>query len=323
MTALSLSNGKKLTTQLLIDLFDTITAIFGLKVVQRSKTGGFQIPLLQRILAPIWLAIFITNELAAEKLEYVAALGIKNSLIVLILPRISSKMSALSFLFTYILTHAFAKERKRLVEEVMKMYPHLNTKNTTKNLKGCNYIIVVGILQFGFSCYWHYTMSKLFTFTPWYTYLSLIVLTLPKLVCACFFVDYVTGICILLKQFNVLNGKLSEMRQKSLNIKHYPKNEQSFRKSLTEIVDQHKALCKITARMNDVYSFQLLLNIGVIYAYIVSRTYIVLYALLSSLAGHTNVSLAISSGLYLVFNALTLLVIVEITSQLYKEVNSG
>lgn len=295
-------------------------AIFGLRAVQRTKDGDFKISLFQRILATIWVALFIADVLLSQEEDLKLDLNIKNTLIAHVLPKITGTIATLSLLFTYILTHAFAQERKRRVEEVMKLCPHLDMKSVNASRAGTNYIIAVGLLQSAYGGYWFYTVLQ-YTTELSSSYLPLLVVTLPKFVAACFFVDYVTATAVLIQQFKMLNGQLKEMRVQSLKTKHYPTNERSFQEKILKIVDQHYAFCKIGARMNDLYSFQLLLNISVAYSSIVTSAYIGLWSLIFSLTENTSLRMVVISGMYLMFNVLTLLVVVKITTQLYKEVS--
>lgn len=320
---MALKNRVRRLSQLLVILFDLMRAFFGLRVVERSKNGGFHVPFLQRILAVMWLGIFVvclTYVYLYEEFSIFLNIKIKNSLIVRFLPKISAAALSLTLVFTYILTHAFANERKQIVEEVMQMCPHLDRKNVDQHPRGTNYVIAVGITQTIYSFYWTFAMDH-FTSDKFVSYSAVIVMTLPKLVSACFLVDYVSGVVVLLQQFVILNEELREMRERSLESKHYPMDERIFEKRLNEIADRHKAFTKIGNRMNQACSFQLLLNISALYALIVSSSYIALYALISSFTEQASVALTLLSILNLVLNGLTFLLIVEVTTQLSREVS--
>lgn len=298
--------------QLLVSIFEFVRAAFGLKVLKYSKDGSLKVSILQRILGLTWFGIFIAASIAAGKIDVVFNLKLKNVIIVSILPKITGVLSTTSFLFTFILTHALANKRKNLIEELM--HPPVNN-----NLRGSNYIIIIGILQTIYSYLWYFTSAQ---FLPKESsYIQLLVLELPTLVSACFLVDYVTGIVILLDQFNSLNQKLKDLRKQSLQSKNYPKNEKFFQKIIKDIADEHRTLCKIGTKLNDMYSCLLFLNTSILCGMILSSSYIGLWALTSMFTEQKNVVMLVESGLYFVFNVLTLLMIVEVTVQLYEEVS--
>lgn len=322
MNAVSIETRKKKLSQFLVNTFDFAKAVFGLRVVQQSKNGKIYISTTQRILALIWLTVYViavVRVVVDEPLEIVLDLDIKNSLIVHILPKISSATSVLTLLLTYILTHVYANERKRIFREVMQICPDLDRGNVDQQRKGINYVIAIGIIQNLYCAYWSFVMV-IFTTERALSTSVFVVAALPRVVSACFLVDYALSAAVLLQQFVNVNEKLMQARHQSLETRNYPKSERAFQEFLMDITDRHKALSIIGKRMSQVYSFQLFLNIATMYSLIISSSYIALYALISTFTEEARLVLTFTSVLHLVLNALSFLLVVEITAQLCKEV---
>lgn len=317
-TAQTKGKGMSLS-QILVNVFDFMRAIFGLRVVVGTKNGKVKVPILQRVLALVWCGLFAFSLFSSEKPDSPKSpvnVDLKNSLIVSILPKINEIASMLAFACTYILTQGFANKRKLIVEEIMQMYPTLSRKHVNRHPKGTNVVIAVGLIQTVYTLYWHCTKGKLSN-----SIYAFIRTTVPKLVSACFLVDYVSGVVIVLQEYVIINEELKDMRKRSLDSRVYPKDERVFQRRIMELAERHKILKKIGLQMNEIYSIQLLLNLSVIYAFIVNSSYIGLYTLIGWFKGHPSASLAIDSIYYLLFNLLTLGLVAEITSQLCEEVS--
>lgn len=301
-----------------INIFGSTRVIFGLKSIVKTKSGELRISAIQRILAVLWCGLYVTSFFLSERLDIVLQLKIKNSLIVRILPKIGDVVSALALAFTYAETHAFAKVHKRTIEEGIKVFPQLDQEGI-EHSKGNSVIVAIGLVQAVYCFYWYYIMaqvtieqSSIFVF---------IARSMPKLVSACFFVDYAIGVVSVLQQFVLLNGELKELRGESAMSRHYPLDERTFQERIVNITDRHRKLTKIAMQLNQAHSFQLLFNISISYSFIVISSYISLYALISVFTEEAgNASLAFTSLLYLVLNAVTLVLIAEISTQLVKEV---
>lgn len=308
-----------LLNEFLVKLCDFMRATCGLMVVERTKNGGCTVLMFQRVLALLWCGFFALSFMLCEKFETILHLDLKNLLIVRFLPKVTVVMSTLTFVITYIFTHAFANERKNIYTELTHISPVVYKKCVHSRQKGANYVAAFGLLQIIYCLYWSYEMYKLVTQRSFSAF-AFTVIAFPRLASACFFVDYVSVIIDVLQHYVKINEDLKKMLDRSLEFRNYPKNERIFQKHITGLVNRHDTLAKIVRRINDVYSIQLLFNISVTYIFIFTSSYISLYTLLSSFTGQFAAPFVFMSSFYLGLNMLTLLFVVEITTQLCKEV---
>lgn len=314
---------RKGITELLMNIFDFMRMVFGLRVIVKSKNGNFKISIIQRVLALVWCGVFLISLTESNKMNVNLDLDLKNSLIAYLLPTINAGQSACTCVITYILTHAFANFRIDTIEELLKIFPQLDRTNVDQRIKGTSIITATGLLQTLYCIYWYLAMV-LVTLKNSSTVLAFIAVTLPRITSACFFIDFVSGVADILHNFTLLNDELRELREESQLSKDYPIDERAFQNRIMGIADRHKALTRIGVRMNQLYTVQLLFNISFAYTFIVMSSYVGLYELIYIFAGDskyfpfTFVSITI-----FIFNTLTLVLVVEIAAELAKEVSNN
>lgn len=291
----------------IIALFDYARMLFGLKVVRRTD-AGLEVPTSQRFLALVWCAVYLAVTSMCETPNVILKMDIRNSLVALILPKVGGVVSITALAFTYILSHAFAKKRKRIIEEAVGIYPELGVemKSVSRNAEGNKFIVAIGVAQLAHCIHWCYVIGFNVSERSLSAY-AFVAATFPKLVSVFFLVDYVTAVVILIRQFIRINEDFMQIVTQ----------KQSFsRNCILELTNRHKTLTKICKRMNGTYCFQMLLTVALIYIALIFSGYVGIYALLAA-----RLYTAVISTIYLILNVAVLLLIVEITTQLSQEVS--
>lgn len=260
----------------------------------------------------------------SDKIEYTAELHIKNSLLVRVMPHFISISLCVSMILTLLFTHIFADARRKLIEEVRCLDPTLDPRNRSLHGNGANMLAVVGIIQLLYISFWFLITGPL-KYYKVATMYERVVGVVPRLISTFFLLDYFSAVAILIQQFFKNNKSLEVLRRKSLHATQYPRDERLFQQKIMDIADRHRKLCKITKRTNKIYTLQLLVNIALVYAFILAKTYIGIYTILSSVEPEMKIKIGFVNFVHVVVNIATLLLLVEITSRLCQEVrlNSG
>lgn len=306
--------------RLIISIFYFMRRVFGFQVMNTQKNGKVTVPISQRILALIWFALYIMSLTMAETNEFFTEMQIKNSMLIRVIPQFISVMRFVSMVLTLVSTHFFATERASLVETVKSIDSTLNPGVINLHPKGGNLVAIVGIIQLFCLGFWYLLIGPLNYYRN-ITIFDGIVGLLPKIILSFFFMDYFTAIAILLQQFIRINSMLEEIKRRSFLAQNFPTNERWFQQQVLNIADCHKNMSKIVKRSNKVYTLQLLVNVAVLYAFILCKTHITIYTIFSSIQSETIIKIAAGNCVHLILNAFTLLLMVEITSRLSQEVS--
>lgn len=319
MSALIAKKNKIDIPRLIIALFMYLRVAFGLQLVMDSSKNRILAPNVQRTIAFIWFVLYMASTMITKKIELVTEIHFRNSLLMQALPTFMTATMCVSTVLTLLFTHYFANARKSLIKEVLNIDNTLEPKNIALDSKGAPLIAAIGIIQILYMIFW-FVLSGPLDYYKDLTMFDRILTIIPRLVSTFFLLDYFTGVTILIQQFTKNNEALEVLRDKSLQVKNFPKDERLFQQQILDIADRHRKLSKIVKRTNGIYALQLLVNIAVIYAFILARTYMAIYVILSSFQSGFAIKMAAVCLVHLALNATTLLLLVEITSRLCQEV---
>lgn len=220
---------------------------------------------------------------------------------------------------TLLFTHYFIKERKGIIREVVSIDTTLNIQDLRLHPKGANLIIAVAVLQTFYIAFWFLLTGPINYFTS-ITVFENIIGIVPRFVAIFFLMDYVTGCAVLLQQFIRNNESLEVLQKQSLQSLHYPENENHFREELTKISVRHRLICGFVKRTNRIYGLQLFVNIGLLYAFLIAKAYVAVYAILLSAEPGIRAKIIVVNLVHLFVNAATLVLLVETSTRVCQEV---
>lgn len=300
----------------IIFFFTYLRIIFGLQVVSHTQKQGFLInTTVQRCLACFWFCLYFILALSSRKPEYTSELQIRKSLLIRLMPIFISKGLFICMTLTLLFTHTDAGKRKKIKDEILKMDKTVDIENISVHPKAAT----VAILQLFYISFWFFLTGPLQYYKN-STSLERFIGIVPRFVSTFFLLDYFTAIAFLMQQFIKNNKSLNSLREVSLQTKHYPIDEKLFQQQIIEISQRHRELSKLVGSTNRIYALLLLVNIVLLYAIILGKTYIAVYALFSPLEIEAKIKIAFVNFVQLFVNAATLLLLVEITSGLCEEV---
>lgn len=304
----------------IITLFAYLRILFGLQVVMHNSRNGFLVnSAVQRCLACLWFCFYAVLSVFSQKIEFTAELQIKHSLLVRVLPTFTSAILFVCMTLTLLFTHIYAAKRRRIRDEILKIDETLDPLNISLHPKAANIIAAVGVLQFTYVLFWFFLTGPL-QYYKGRTMLERLIGIFPRFVSTFSLLDYFAGVAFLLQQFIRNNKALKALKEMSLHTKYYPKDERVFQQQIMKISQRHRELSKIVRNTNGIFSLLILVNIALLYAFILGKTYIAFYAIFSPLQTEFKIQIASVNFVHLFVNAATLLLLVEITSRLCEEV---
>lgn len=303
---------------LLLLATDYLRTMLGLNVL-RVRGNAFEINTVQRFLAAVWTIFYVVSFTLSNTVDSTSALPLKNSFVATTLPSIFIILLVLNTIFVFLFTHAFANDRKEIYETIARLQGEYVSGGLKVHSKGTYFVCILCFIRILHSAYWHVIVNRSGHLTIFY----IVSMIFPIVVGGASLVEYVFNITILMQQFSTMNAILQEMRKCSLKYMRYPADERRFLKKIMDISDCHKELSKLGEKINKMYSLQLLSNIGGIYIFIVANSYVFLYFTLSTIKTSMEAHLVIMAFANVLINATCLLVVVELTTQLYKEVSEN
>lgn len=300
----------------LLTLLSYLRRIFGLQVLHLSENGSAEIRNSQRFLAVFWLTSYVLSLFMTDKMTSDLGFSLKNSLVTYVLPKIFLFLLVLNTILTFVLTHIFASDTKCMAEEIVSVYQQYDCGRIKFQSKGTHFAGIIVLIQMLYGSHWYVMIQQIDNFT----FYDVVAIMLPKIVSALFVMEYISAVVFLTQQFARVNMMLQGLLDDSLKCRQYPLNERKFQENIMGIADQHKVLSQAGARMNKTFSLQLLMNFGLMYAYVIVNSYVALYSILSMFNTPIPTQLIVQSVANVIVNSGTLLILVETTTQLYQEV---
>lgn len=303
---------------LLLLLLTCVRRIFGLQALRFLPNGDVELRTSQRVLAAGWLSLYAVSLSRTTKMNAsLLGFAIKNSVITEVLPRIYVLVLVLNTISTFVLTHLFANERKKVMEDVLYIHKNYEAGGVTMQSDGTCFACIVALAQIFYESHLDAAIQHIEDLS----FFDIIALVLPKIIAAMFLMEYVSTIVFMKQRYASINAKLRNLLNRSIAIcRHYPQDEKEFQEQIMAIADHHRFLSKAGVNMSKIYSVQLLLNFGFVYASIIINSYFALYSMLSVVNAASIIPLIVTSILNVGVNGCTLLVLVEVTTQLYREV---
>lgn len=243
-------------------------------------------------------------------------LSLKNSLVAEVLPRFFVLILGLNTVTSLVLTHVFANERKRILEDVLCIDKHYELGRFTIQSEGTFFAYLLALTQLLYESHLDVVVQHMKDITVY----DIVGLALPKVVGAMFMMEYISTVAFIKQRYVRINRKLRDFLDDSMKSRQYPTDEKKFQKEIMDITYDHQYFSKAVLKMSTIYSVQLLLNVAHIYANIFVNSYVALYSMLSMSNVPSLTPLACTSVVNVLINGCALLVLVEATTQLYQEV---